>query len=417
MSKQNQRPIPVTREMVTRAYHQVKRKGGSSGVDGQSLSVFERQLSNNLYKIWNRMSSGSYFPPAVKEVEIPKPNGQKRPLGIPTVGDRVAQTVVKKHIEERLEQVFDEYSYGYRPSRSAHDALKQVRKNCWNYDWVIDLDIERFFDSIAHTLLLQAVEKHVEEKWVKLYLQRWLAMPIEKSNGERVDRQGKGTPQGGVLSPLLANLFLHYVLDKWLRKHHPRVKFVRYADDIIIHCASQAQAEELLEQVSKRLVACQLSVNTTKTQLVYCKDYQRNGAHQHVRFDFLGYSFYPIRFRSQLDGRIRLGFSPAISKTSSKRLLEEVKSLKEFSSTRITLEEIAKELNPKLSGWIQYYGHYKRYKMRRVLYFLDKRVAHWLRKRYKRVKRSFKKGYTMLSRIYRENPHLFYHWQVGLHSF
>ena len=417
MSKQNQRPIPVTREMVARAYHQVKRKGGSSGVDGESLSVFERQLSNNLYKIWNRMSSGSYFPPAVKEVEIPKPNGQKRPLGIPTVGDRVAQTVVKKHIEDRLEQVFDGYSYVYRPSRSAHDVLKQVRQNCWNYDWAIDLDIERFFDSIDHTLLLQAVEKYVEEKWVKLYLQRWLAMPIEKRNGERVERQGKGMPQGGVISPLLANLFLHYVLDKWLSKHYPTVKFVRYADDIIIHCASQAQAEELLEQVSKRLEACKLRVNKTKTQIVYCKDYQRKGVHQQVRFDFLGYSFEPIRFRSQLDGRVRLGFSPAISKTSSKRLLEEVKSLKEFSSTRITLEEIAKELNPKLRGWIHYYGKYKRYKMRRVLYFLDKKVAHWLRKRYKRLKRNFEKGYTMLRRIYRKKPYLFHHWQVGLQSF
>ena len=233
MSKQNQRPIPVTRQMVARAYHQVKRKGGSSGVDGQSLSVFERQLSHKLYKIWKRMSSGSYFPPAVKEVEIPKANGKKRPLGIPTVGDRVAQTVVKKHIEERLEQVFDENSYGYRPSRSGHDALKQVGQNCWNYDWVIDIDIEGFFDSIDHSLLLQAVEKQVEEKWVKLYLQRWLSMPIEKRNGERVERQGKGTPQGGVISPLLANLFLDYVLDKWLGKHYPRVKFVRYADDSV----------------------------------------------------------------------------------------------------------------------------------------------------------------------------------------
>lgn len=209
MNKQNQGPIPVTRKMVEQAYHQVKRKGGSGGVDGQSLSVFEGQLSHNLYKIWNRMSSGSYFPPAVKEVEIPKPNGKKRPLGIPTVGDRVAQTVVKMYIEERLEQVFDEHSYGYRSSRSAHDAIKQVRQNCRSYAWVIDLDNKRFFESIDHSLLLQAVEKHVEEKWVKLYLKRWLSMPIEKERGERVERQGRGTAQGGVISPLLANLFLH----------------------------------------------------------------------------------------------------------------------------------------------------------------------------------------------------------------
>ena len=233
MSKQNQRPIPVTRQMVARAYHQVKRKGGSSGVDGQSLSVFERQLSHKLYKIWKRMSSGSYFPPAVKEVEIPKANGQKRPLGIPRVGDRVAQSVVKMYIEERLEQVFDEHSYGYRPSRSAHEAIKQVGQNCRSYAWVIDLDIKSFFERIDHSLLMQAVEKHVEEKWVKMYLQRWLAMPIEKSNGKRVKRQGRGTPQGGVISPLLANLFLHYVLEKWLSKHYPRVKYVRYADDSV----------------------------------------------------------------------------------------------------------------------------------------------------------------------------------------
>ena len=417
MSEQNQRPIPVTREMVARAYHQVKRKGGSSGVDGESLSVFERQLSHKLYKIWNRMSSGSYFPPAVKEVEIPKANGQKRPLGIPTVGDRIAQSVVKMYIEERLEQVFDEHSYGYRPSRSAHDAIKQVRQNCRSYAWVLDLDIKSFFERIDHSLLMQAVEKHVEEKWVKMYLQRWLAMPIEKSNGKRVKRQGRGTPQGGVISPLLANLFLHYVLDKWLNKHYPAVKFVRYADDTIIHCASQGQAEKLLEQVTKRLKACKLDLNRAKTQLVYCKDYRRKGKHRKVRFDFLGYSFRPIRFRSQIDGRVKLGFDPSISKTSGKRIVEELKSMKEFSSTHITLEEMAKELNPKIRGWLHYYGKFKGYKMRRLLYFLDKKVGNWLRKRYKRLKSSFKKARTLLRRIYRSKPHLFYHWQEGLQSF
>ncbi|MEC4115309.1 group II intron reverse transcriptase/maturase, partial [Myroides pelagicus] len=224
------RSIPITKQMVWEAYRKVKSNKGSAGVDEETLIDFDADLSKNLYKLWNRLSSGSYFPQSVKAVEIPKGNGGTRTLGIPTIADRIAQEVVKSYIEPRLEAVFVPSSYGYRPHKSAHDAIEQVRTNVRNYGWVIDMDIKSFFDEVDHDLLLKALSKHVTEKWVMLYIKRWLASPVSR-NGVLEHKVGKGTPQGGVISPLLANLYLHYVLDKWLEKHYPNVRFVRYADD------------------------------------------------------------------------------------------------------------------------------------------------------------------------------------------
>ena len=266
--------VPITKEMVREAYRKVKANKGSAGVDEQDLKKFEENLSKNLYKIWNRMSSGSYFPQPVKEVIIPKANGGERKLGIPTVSDRVAQEVVKAYIKPRLEQVFMPNSYGYRPHKSAHQALEIVRENVRKYAWVIDMDIKSFFDEVEHELLMKAVDRHVDEKWVKMYIRRWLETPVQTKEG-LVNKAGQGTPQGGVISPQLANLFLHYVLDKWLEKTFPTVSFVRYADDVVVHCISEQQSQYVLEGIKRRLKECKLRLSEEKTKITYCQDYRR----------------------------------------------------------------------------------------------------------------------------------------------
>jgi len=305
--------------MVWEAYKKVSANKGSAGVDSVSMEEFDANRSKYLYKLWNRMASGSYFPPPVKEVEIYKKDGKPRKLGIPTISDRVGQMVIKMYIEPRLEKVFSPNSYGYRPKKNAHQALGSVRKNCWKTDWVIDMDIKGFFDNINHQKLMLAVEKHVPEQWVRLYIKRWLNMPVLTKSGKLVEKQGKGTPQGGVISPLLANLFLHYTLDKWLEKTDKTVKFARYADDAILHCHSKAHAEQTLNALNERMATCGLELHPDKTKIVYCRDFRRKGNYPEVKFDFLGYSFQPRTAKSRKTGKLFLGYDCAISISSRKR--------------------------------------------------------------------------------------------------
>ena len=319
--------VPISRPMVWEAYKKVRSNHGSAGVDQISMDEFDANRSKYLYKLWNRMASGSYFPPPVKEVEIPKKDGKVRKLGIPTIGDRVAQMVVKEFIEPRFEKIFSSHSYGYRPNRNAHQALESVRENCRKTDWVIDLDIKGFFDNIDHDKLLLAIEKHVSEKWCILYIKRWLQMPVQTKSGELVQKQGKGTPQGGVISPLLANLFLHYAMDMWLEHTHPTVSYVRYADDAILHCRNKAQAEEVLKSLNERMQSCRLELHPEKTKLVYCRDYRRQENHEIVKFDFLGYTFQPRTTKSKRAGELFLGFDCAISISSKKRIADKLKDL------------------------------------------------------------------------------------------
>ncbi len=294
--------IPITKDMVREAYRKVRSNKGSAGVDEQDLNKFEENLSGNLYKLWNRMTSGSYFPQPVKEVIIPKSNGGERKLGIPTVSDRIAQEVIKTYLEPRLELVFSPSSYGYRPHKSAHQALEKVRENVRNYPWVIDMDIKSFFDEVDHELLLKAMERHVPEKWVILYIKRWLEAPVQ-TKAALVLKEGKGTPQGGVVSPLLANLFLHYVLDKWIEKTFPAVAFVRYADDAIVHCISEAQSKYILKAIKARLSDCKLQLSEEKTKIVYCEAYRRAKRKGYRKsFDFLGHSFKPMSKKSNRGG-------------------------------------------------------------------------------------------------------------------
>ena len=344
------RPFSISKQAVWESYRRVKSNRGAAGVDGQSIEDFEVNLKDNLYKIWNRMSSGSYFPPPVRTVDIPKGDGRSRRLGIPAVSDRVAQMVVKMYLEPTVEPVFHRDSYGYITGKSALDAVGIVRKRCWEYDWVIDLDIQGFFDTIDHRLMLHAVRKHTNSKWMLLYIERWLKAPAQLEDGSLIERK-QGTPQGGVISPLLANIFLHHVFDEWMRVEHPRVVFARYADDIIVHCRTEAQAQVMLRAIDRRLARCRLKLHPEKTRIVYCKDAKRPGDYDHESFDFLGYSFRPRRCKGR---SYFVGFTPAVSKSAIKAMGATIRGWKLQLWSSSCIEEIADRINPVIRGWLNY---------------------------------------------------------------
>jgi RNA-directed DNA polymerase len=403
------KPFSIGKREVWRAYKRVKVKQGGAGVDGQTVEEFEEDLSNNLYKLWNRMSSGSYFPSPVRRVEIPKPDGRLRPLGIPTVADRVAQMVVKQHLEPQLEPYFHTDSYGYRPQKSAVDAVGATRARCWRYNWAIDLDIKGFFDNIDHDLLMLAVRKHTDCKWILLYIQRWLEVSVQLPDGSLIERD-KGTPQGGVISPLLANLFLHYVFDKWMEKKCPSIPFERYADDIICHCVSEQQAQFVLAAISKRMVECKLELHPEKTRIVYCKDDRRKGSYPHEKFDFLGFEFRP---RPSMDkhGKRFVGFSPAVSSKAQKAMRQKIRSWNLIRRTNETIEDFAQMYNPIIRGWINYYGSFCKSVLYRVFHYLDRVLSRWAKRKYKRIKRRRRRAMHWVKwRIVRQ-PDLFVHWR------
>jgi RNA-directed DNA polymerase len=406
--------IPITKRMIWEAYKKVRSNKGSAGIDEETIAMYEERLEDNLYILWNRMSSGSYFPTAVLEVEILKDDGKrKRKLGIPTVNDRVAQQVLKSYLEPRFEAVFSPQSYGYRPLKSAHQAVEQVRKNVRYYHWVIDMDISCFFDKMSHELLRKAIERHVQEKWAKMYITRWLEAPIEDRKGNRRFRNGEGTPQGGVISPLLANLFLHYAFDKWIEKTYPDLCFVRYADDIIVHCTSQAEAEEVLNAIRKRLEECSLQLNETKTKIVYCKRNCRKDKFKTVQFDFQGFSFQP-RPTSTKEGEMFLGYDCAISRKSENKIVEVIRDSKFHTWSNIT--RIANEFNPKIRGWINYYGKFRKHKLMRIFRIFNWRLIKWAVRWYKRFGNSMHKAGRWLRNLAISYPTLFVHWQHGFHT-
>lgn len=405
------KPIPITKEMVRAAYRKVRSNKGSAGVDEEDLKRFNENLLKNLYKIWNRMASGSYFPKPVKEVIIPKPNGGERKLGIPTVSDRIAQQVVKSYLEPRMEKVFLPNSYGYRPHKSAHQAIEQVRKNVRKYGWVVDMDIKSFFDEVDHELLMKAVEKHVPEKWVRMYIRRWLETPVQTKDG-LVNKTGMGTPQGGVISPLLANLFLHYVLDKWKAKYLPNITFVRYADDVVIHCYSEAQSHFVLKVIKARLTECKLRLSEEKTKITYCRNYCRaNRKDYPKKFDFLGHSFKPMAKKSKKGG-VFLGFDCEISMKSRKRIIDGWKQMDFHRQSTLTIQDIAAKLNPQIRGIINYYGKVNLRSVERLFVHLDYRLAKWVKNKYKSMRDSYLKANNWLRAVKASYPNMFYHWQL-----
>jgi RNA-directed DNA polymerase len=407
------KPYGIPKQLVWEAYKRVKANRGAAGVDGESLAAFEKDLKGNLYKVWNRMSSGSYFPPPVRLVEIPKDNGGKRPLGIPTVGDRVAQTVVKMVLEPLVEPKFHPDSYGYRPGKSALDAVRMARQRCWRADWVIDLDIKSFFDSISHDLVESAVAHHTDSPWVRLYIARWLRAPVQKADGT-LEQRTRGTPQGGVVSPLLANLFLHYAFDVWMRRTFPHVQFERYADDAIVHCRSERQARAVLEAIRDRFRQCGLELHATKTRIVYCKDDDRPRKSDSVKFDFLGYSFQPRRAKNRW-GKYFVSFLPAMSAKAAKAVRATIRDWR-MASTRNNqrLEDLARLVNPVVRGWMNYYGRFYRSKCVQVLRHLNEALAVWVRRKYKKFRRRERASMYWLGRIARRDRTLFAHWELGV---
>lgn len=407
------KPYVISKQLVWDAYQRVRANRGAAGVDGQTLAAFEEDLKGNLYKVWNRMSSGSYLPPPVRLVEIPKDNGGIRPLGIPTVADRVAQTVVKMVLEPMVEPVFHPDSYGYRPGRSALDAVGMARKRCWDADWVIDLDIKAFFDSIPHDLVERAVAYHTKLPWVRLYVARWLRAPLQRQDGTLAERT-KGTPQGGVVSPLLANLFLHYAFDQWMHRTYPKVPFERYADDGLVHCRSERQAREVLGAIRGRFEQCGLELHPVKTKIVYCKDDDRPGEFEHIKFDFLGYTFQPRRAKNRW-GKFFVAFLPAISTKAANEIRKSIREWR-MATTRSNqeLEDLARLVNPVVSGWMNYYGRYYRSKCVQVLRCLNEALAAWVRKKYTRFRRRERASMHWLGRLARRDTNLFILWRLGV---
>lgn len=407
-----QKSQPISKQQVLAAFKKVKVNKGCAGVDEENLARYEAKLKDNLYKLWNRLTSGSYFPPPVLEVEIPKDNGGVRKLGIPTVGDRIAQTVVRDYLEPQVESEFHRNSYGYRRGTGAHVAIEKARRLCWSCDWVIDLDIKGFFDNLSHELLMQMVRRHTEAKWVLMYVERWLKASVVKRDGCTEDRT-KGTPQGGVISPLLANIFLHHVFDQWMAKEFPVIEFERYADDIIIHCKTLKQAEYVLRKVKERLNKHGLEVHPEKTRIVYCKDSNRKADHQHTEFTFLGFTFRGREARSTR-GRKFQAFSPSVSKQALRKMVREVRRMRIHLWTEVGIEKIAEMLNPKLRGWINYYGKFRKSGLKHFLFSLNVRLLKWIRNKYKRFRHSVGGAKMWLKNVFKNNPKQFAHWSFGV---
>jgi RNA-directed DNA polymerase len=405
------KPFNITRQEVFDAYKRVKANDGAAGVDGESIEEFEQNLQDNLYKLWNRLSSGSYFPPPVRENEIDKKGGGQRTLGIPTVADRIAQAVVKARLEPLIDPCFHQDSYGYRPKKSALDAVGRARQRCWKYAWVLDLDIKRFFDTIDHALLMKAVLRHTSERWIILSIERWLVAPMMKEDGTLQERV-QGTPQGGVISPLLANLFLHYVFDAWMRIQYPQVPFERYADDVIVHCRTEDEAERIRTAIELRVKECKLELHPEKTKIVYCKDSNRKERYRNEKFDFLGYTFRPRRAKNQ-SGALFTSFLPAISEEAEKSIREKIRNWKLYKRSGIEIVDISRMFNPVIRGWIQYYGKYYPSALNSWMLQLDRCIAKWVMCKYKRLRGRVRKAWGWMKRMKRQSPHLFAHWQFG----
>ena len=401
----------IPKRLVWEAYLRVKENGGSAGVDGQTVELFAENLKNNLYRIWNRMSSGTYFPPAIRQVGIPKRDGGKRYLGIPTVADRIAQTVVKMALEPVVERWFHPDSYGYRPKKSAIEAVGRARSRCWQFDWVIDLDIRSFFDSLDHQLVMRALGRYTTQRWILLYVERWLKAPVQTEEGTTLER-GEGTPQGGVVSPVLANLFLHLAFDTWMQRQHPETPFERYADDIVVHCRTKEQAETVLTEIQERLRRCRLEIHPQKTKIVYCRDSNRIGNHEVQSFDFLGFTFRPRRARNKW-GKYFTSFCPAVSGNAVRGIRQTMRNNWRIRlRTDKSLEDLAKMFNPMLRGWINYYGSFYRSAMNRALRPLEYALMKWAMRKYRRFKGHQRRARKWLEGVAERAPVLFAHWQM-----
>ncbi len=402
----------ISKQVVWEAWKQVKANKGAAGVDSESILDFEGNLKDNLYKIWNRMSSGSYFPPPVKTVAIPKKAGGERILGIPTVSDRVAQMVAKIYFEPLVEPYFHEDSYGYRPNKSAIQAVAVTRKRCWRYNWLLEFDIKGLFDNIEHNLLMKAVKHHTRNKWMLLFIERWLKAPFRKNDGTLMERP-KGTPQGGVISPVLANLFLHYVFDKWMERNYPQNPFCRYADDGIAHCRTEADAILLRKALDVRFKECGLELHPVKTKIVYCKDDDRRGDYPDTGFDFLSYTFRPRRSKNRW-GKFFVNFLPGISNEAAKEIRQKARQWKMHLRSDKSLEDLSRMFSPVIRGWINYYGKFYKSALYPTLRQLNRTLVRWAMRKFKKLKHHRRRAEHWLGKIAIRQPQLFPHWQLGV---
>jgi RNA-directed DNA polymerase len=410
-SKSQVKPFEISKRLVWEAYLRVKANKGAAGVDGCTIEQYEQNLKNNLFKLWNRLSSGSYFPPPVKAVAIPKSGGGSRVLGVPTVDDRIAQTVAAMYLERQVEPIFHPDSYGYRPGRSALDAVAVCRERCWRNDWVIDLDVRAFFDSVDHSLMLKAVAAHTDQKWILLYVKRWLQAPLRQPDGILVARD-RGTPQGSAISPVLANLYLHYAFDMWLTREFPAVSFERYCDDAVIHCGSLEQARQVRDALAARLAQVGLELHPDKTRIVYCQDADRCGTFEHTSFTFLGYTFRP-RLAKNRWGKHFVNFLPAVSKDAIKAMGREIRSWHIARRSDKSLNDLALMFNSIVQGWINYYGRFYKSMLYPLLRRINDHLVRWAMRKYKRLRRREKRAGELMAEASRRSPRLFAHWRFG----
>lgn len=401
----------ISKDVVWNAWLKVKSNHGAAGIDQQTIELYEKNLRNNLYKLWNRMSSGSYFPPPVRTVPIPKKSGGFRKLGIPTVEDRIAQMVAKLYLEPEVEPIFHPDSYGYRPGRSAHDALAITRKRCWRYDWVLEFDIRGLFDNIRTDLMMKALKCHTQEQWILLYVERWLKADVENEEGELI-RRTKGVPQGGVISPVLSNLFMHYVYDIWMKRTFPNNPICRYADDGLAHCKTRREAENILSALATRLNECGLELHPEKTKIIYCKDDdRRRHKEKDIQFTFLGFSFRPRRAKNKY-GRYFVSFLPAVCRKALKAMKQSVRKWKLHCRVDRTVMDLSKMFSPVIWGWINYYSKFYKSELYDLFRYINRKLVFWATRKYKGLKRHRRRAQRFLARIAKKNPRLFPHWRM-----
>ncbi len=355
------------------------------------------------------MASGSYFPPPVRTVPIPKKAGGFRNLGIPTVEDRIAQMVAKLYLEPKVEPHFHPDSYGYRPGKSAHDAIEVTRKRCWKYDWVLEFDIRGLFDNIPTDLLMKAVIHHTDERWILLYVERWLHAEVEDGNGKRIERT-KGVPQGGVISPVLSNLFMHYAYDAWMVRSFPNNPICRYADDAVAHCKTYEEACNLKAALEVRMQECGLELHAEKTRIVYCRDDDRTrNVESDTKFTFLGFNFRPRRAKNKY-GRFFVSFLPAASPQALKSMRQAIRGWKLQHRVDKTIDDLSRMFSPILRGWMNYYSRFYKSEMYILYKYFNRKLIFWAMKKYKRLKGHKRKAQAFLASIAKKRSKLFPHW-------